>query len=707
MASRTFLTALDPIISPQTRSRLFQATLHLVRGMDPGNRAYSEYEHPILLIGCPRGGTTLLANIIGAHPRVYIFHERFTRGKQSYLDTFGRYSDLPGFKRSFLQFIPHRVKSSNQRWGIKILTHIWSRDDLERFITAFPQLQIVFVVRDGRDAVLSMLERSQYIKTPSEAYERWMESVEVFTSLKGTTPDRFFWYRYEDLVGDPSTKVAEICRFLNLAFDPGLLDHRRWPGLGSYEIAPITAQRVSKWERQRLPEVTPELTLEFNRALRSMGYGPTSITGDEHREPAARMPRSLRILLVGMGGVNAAFRNWTEPSLAHALVGSGHKVRSYSYLDRSSPVQRLVDEMVDGVRVHRVRLGPVGFSRDLWSAMRNDEPPDIVHIHHLRNELAWQVMLYYRRRGIPVILSPIGMLHDRFITDNRDDPFTSSIKYDNLIFDLPGFLSRLIREMTPRRSLRNWLTHWPLRHADHLIALSEFEKRILMKLGADAGKVSVIPFAVDLELIDRSLAEGKPPRDWPYSRPVILFIGQLKLRKGFDLLIRAAPLVRARFPTASFVFMTHNLSQKDAFMRILDEVGARGFVYLVKQEGGSDTEPEKMRQYAASDIFAFPTRYEGFGIPLLEAMACRVPVVSTKIPVIDEIIQDGETGLLARLNDPQDLAAAIVRALLDADLRRKLASNGRVRVEACYTEPHLAERTVEVYRRLLASPNQV
>lgn len=410
----------------------------------------------------------------------------------------------------------------------------------------------------------------------------------------------------------------------------------------------------------------------------------------------------MRVLLVGMGGINSAFRNWTEPSLANALVARGHQVYSYSYLDPASPVQRLRDETVDKVRVHRVALGPIGFSRDLWSAMRDDPLPDIVHIHHLRNELAWQALLYFRRRGIPVVLSPIGLLHDRFISDNRDDPFASPIKYDNLVFDLPGFINHLSREFKPRKQLVNWLTHFPLREADHLIALSEFEKSLFIELGVEASRITVIPFAVDLKLVDHALADRQPPMNWQFPHPLILFIGQLKYRKGFDLLIRAAPLVRAQFPTASFVFLTHNLSQRDAFMRLVDQVGAADYVHLLKQAGGPDTEAEKMRQYAASDVFAFPTRYEGFGIPLLEAMACRVPIVSTRIPVINEIVQDGETGMLSKLNDAGDLALKIIELLKDQELRRRLVQNGRARVEACYTEPHLAERTEAVYRLLLS-----
>lgn len=412
--------------------------------------------------------------------------------------------------------------------------------------------------------------------------------------------------------------------------------------------------------------------------------------------------RIMRILLIGMGGVNAAFRNWTEPSLAHALRERGHEVYSYSYFDPSSSLQGVRDEIVFGVQVHRVKLGPVGFSRELWSAMLHDRRPDIVHIHHLRNELAWQALSYFKRRRVPVVLSPIGLLHDRFISDNRDDPLSHPIKQDNLIFNLAGFSSHLTREFSPRKHLRNWLTHYPLRGADHLVALSDFEKGLFVRLGIDADRITVIPFAVDLRLIDAALETVQAPRDFGYSRPILLFIGQLKYRKGFDLLLRAAPKVRAEFPTASFVFLTHNLSQRKAFMDIAAQVGASEYIYLVKQQAVADTEIEKMRQYRWSDVFVFPTRYEGFGIPLLEAMACRAPVVTTNIPVIDEIVQDGETGILAQLNDADDLAEKIICVLRNRSLRDRITQQGRKRVESFYTEEIIGERTERLYRDILS-----
>lgn len=278
MTKRSTFSALDPLIPAQVRSRLLQSVLHVGRGLDWANRRYTNYAAPIFLLGSSRGGTTLLSNIVGAHSRVYMFHERFTRGKQSYDETFGLTTNPVVFRRSFLQFIPHRVKASNMRWGLKIITHIWKREDYAHFLAAFPRQQIVFVVRDGRDTVLSLLKRSPYIKTREEAFERWIESVEVFDYLKSQAADRFFWYHYEDLVRNPEPNVQAICQFLHLPYEAGMLDHRNWPGLGSYEIAPIRADKVHKWEQQPLPPVSPDLTARFEQALLKMGYEPGAPT---------------------------------------------------------------------------------------------------------------------------------------------------------------------------------------------------------------------------------------------------------------------------------------------------------------------------------------------------------------------------------------------------------------------------------------------
>jgi glycosyltransferase involved in cell wall biosynthesis len=102
---------------------------------------------------------------------------------------------------------------------------------------------------------------------------------------------------------------------------------------------------------------------------------------------------------------------------------------------------------------------------------------------------------------------------------------------------------------------------------------------------------------------------------------------------------------------------------------------------------GALPHPEVLRRYSAATLFVLPCvpaadgDLDGIPNVLLEAMACRVPVVSTRLSGIPEVVQDGVTGLLAEPADTQDLAGAIARLLQDRRLRECLGQAGRQLVE--------------------------
>lgn len=269
---RSRFALLDPIIPSRARSEFRQRILRFARGLDWANSRYSNFESPILLVGSARGGTTLLANLVGAHPRINIFHERFTYGKASYLDTFIVTRDRAGLRRAFLRYIPHRIKLANLRWGVKICTYHWTRIDYDRFLNSFPNVRILFILRDGRDVVLSMMMRSRLYRTAEQAVSRWLESVETYNYLKDSAGPQMMSFRFEDLVANPAEKVPAICEFLGESYYPEMLDPKTWPGLGSYEIAPVNADKANKWREQTIPDIPREMLLPFHTALRRLGY---------------------------------------------------------------------------------------------------------------------------------------------------------------------------------------------------------------------------------------------------------------------------------------------------------------------------------------------------------------------------------------------------------------------------------------------------
>jgi len=110
---------------------------------------------------------------------------------------------------------------------------------------------------------------------------------------------------------------------------------------------------------------------------------------------------------------------------------------------------------------------------------------------------------------------------------------------------------------------------------------------------------------------------------------------------------------------------------------------------------------EMARWYQALDLFVAPQRWEGFGLTPLEAMACGVPVVATRVGAFEELVADGETGLLVPPGDPAGMAVAIAGLLDDADRLGVYARAARRRVETGFRIEDEAAAINAVYRSVL------
>ncbi|HMA36348.1 MAG TPA: glycosyltransferase family 4 protein, partial [Chloroflexia bacterium] len=254
----------------------------------------------------------------------------------------------------------------------------------------------------------------------------------------------------------------------------------------------------------------------------------------------------------------------------------------------------------------------------------------------------------------------------------------------------------------PQRAWQNYRMHAPLRRADRVIALSDQEAGILAQMGIAPERIRRIPLWVDaayIRGIPATPAPGEPTDpEVPGTGPLVLFIGQLKIRKGYDLLAAAMPAVLAACPDARFVFAGQNPAQAAALEAICLANGSRGALHLL----GPVSEAAKVRLLRRAACLVYPTRYESFGLPPLEAMVAGCPVVATDIPVVREMIQAGENGLLAPPEDPAGLAAALVRLLQDPALRARLIAAGRQTAATRYDESRLVTALEAVYRELNA-----
>lgn len=345
-------------------------------------------------------------------------------------------------------------------------------------------------------------------------------------------------------------------------------------------------------------------------------------------------------------------------------------------------------ERIDGIDVLRVtpRIWP---STALVRALDSLPRPHVLHIFHLRNVLVYNAVAWARWRGVPVVHSPVGPFHDAYLVEDRERPYSSVIHYDHLAYTLPGMLRQMLRDPRPRRQITNYLLHNPLRKVDRFVASSRHELGILQRMGIPPERCDVVPLWIEdtsLLIPDESILRG-------VERPIVLFIGQLTPRKGFDLLVEAMPAVVARYPGVSFVFVSHNPASQAQMERRARELG----VVRKLRFAGRVTEEQKIALMRAATCIAIPSRYEGFGLPLLEAMQAGVPLVASGIPVIDEIVANGMDGLLVEPESPAALAQGILRLLDDPALCARLVAAGQTKLARDFDEERLLARLLTCY----------
>lgn len=230
-----------------------------------------------------------------------------------------------------------------------------------------------------------------------------------------------------------------------------------------------------------------------------------------------------------------------------------------------------------------------------------------------------------------------------------------------------------------------------LERADHVTCVSETTRRDLLEwVDLEPERVSVVYLGVDADrFADRRPNPASAP---PLARPYLLYVGARHGYKDFRTLVRAwARDVRLRDNFELVVFGGAPFSGSER--RLFDELGVPERVHWFT--GGDDTLAAAYRQAAA---FVYPSLYEGFGIPPLEAMASGCPVVASRGGSIPEIV--GGAAELFDTGQPDALAGALLRVLDSHEHRSGLVQAGHERARQ-FTWAKCARQTADVYRRLI------
>lgn len=218
------------------------------------------------------------------------------------------------------------------------------------------------------------------------------------------------------------------------------------------------------------------------------------------------------------------------------------------------------------------------------------------------------------------------------------------------------------------------------RRADRIVTISQCSKRDLMDCyGLSAGKIAVIPPAVDHRVFnvnhDPESIRGARERFGIHGR-YILSVGTLEPRKNLSRLVESFAILRRRAAEDCLLVIVGEKGWK--YEQVFQAVRALGLEDKVRFLGYVP-EPDLPLLYRGAELLAYPSLYEGFGVPILEAMACGCPVVCSNRSSMPEVI--GDAGILVDPEDREAIAEAMGRVLSDPSLADAMRTRGWERAQ--------------------------
>jgi len=340
-------------------------------------------------------------------------------------------------------------------------------------------------------------------------------------------------------------------------------------------------------------------------------------------------------------------------SLLPALRAAGVEAR-FLGLDVPGSDAPLFYERLDqqGVPYRRVRCGrdvSLRMARDVVRAVRA-ERPDLVHTHLVHADVYGAVAAAAAR--VPYVS-----------TRHNDDRYL----------------------LGPFRYLDRGFA----RGARKLIAISDAVRLFLEATGHDPEKLTTIHYGLD-ELPSAPSDPTPEQAGIPAEAPLAVAVGRLIEQKDHATLLRAFALVHEQQQDARLAILGSGplAAETRALVRVLGLAGA------VALPGRTE-----IRDWLArANVFVHTSRWEGFGIVLLEAMLGSLPVVATRVSAVPEVVVDGETGALVDAGDTAGVARELRALLDDPERAKRLGQAGRDRALTEFSVARMTERTLDVYR---------
>ncbi len=295
---------------------------------------------------------------------------------------------------------------------------------------------------------------------------------------------------------------------------------------------------------------------------------------------------------------------------------------------------------------------------DTIVAFLQDRPADVFHVHAGTGRENFDGARAARRAGVPTV---VQTLH----------------------------LPWLLRSRGKRRPFFR-----SLHQVDRLIAVSEAQAGTYDRIGVPPGRMTIVPNGVGARSLALGRRAARERLGLDPDQPVVMTVGRLTVMKGQRHLVDAVPGLVARFPELVVLVF----GQGHLHARLTEQARALGVGGAVRLLGHR---PDARSLLAAADVFVLPSRHEGMPLVVLEAMEAGLPVVATRVIGSEEVVADGETGLLVPPEDPPALRTALATLLGDPALRSRMGRAGGRRYRAQFTRQRMAAQTLAVYDQAL------
>jgi len=295
---------------------------------------------------------------------------------------------------------------------------------------------------------------------------------------------------------------------------------------------------------------------------------------------------------------------------------------------------------------------------------------DCIHIHGYRNPYNAIIHYYATRYDVPYVLQAHGSL-----------PRIMVKKRLKMVYDV-FFGYRLLRDTSK------------------VIALNKMEAEQYKRMGVPEEKIAVIPNGIDLSEYTELPPKGsfKKKFNIPEDKKIILYLGRIHKTKGIDFLVKAyAYLIKKmNFKDAILVIAGPDDGYLDEVKHLVQELDISNSVLFTGPLYGKD----KISAYVDSDVYVLPSRYEIWGMTVLEAYACGKPVIASKVGGLMDLIIEGMTGLLFKPGDITELAESIFFLLDNQEKAEDMGLKGRQFVKENFSIEKVVDRLEKVYEEI-------